>query len=86
MKRENNIVSTKENPTENFSKELYPLEKEDQEIINLEKTCNILSTILKIEFVVTLIVIAFVFVFNEVSDNVKSQDDYKQASISTKID
>ena len=86
MKREKNIISTKENPVENFSNKLYPIEKEDQEIMNLEKTCNILSKILKIECVVTLIVIAFVFVFNEFSANTQIQENYKQTSISTQID
>lgn len=100
MKKESNIIDTKENLIKNFSKEqmeiynyyksqfsyvdkeLYPTIKEDKELIFLEKGCNILSSILKVELVLTLIIVTFVVMFNGIPNNNEPSIKYKQASIS----
>lgn len=86
MKRENNIIHTKENPIKDVNKKIYPIEKEDQEIMRLEKTCDILGIALKVEMVITLVVVTFAVVFNGFPNIADFQIDYKKASISTKSD
>ncbi len=85
MKKENNIIHTKENPMQDIHKELYPIEKEDKEIMRLEKTCDIMSILLKVEMVITLVVVTFAFMFNGFEGKV-IPSEYKQASISTEIE
>lgn len=83
MERNSNIVHTKENP---INEKLYPIEKEDREIMRLEKTCDILSIALKVEMAITLAVVTFAFIINGLPSNIKYQANYKQPSISTEIE
>jgi hypothetical protein len=104
MKKESNMIDTKDELIKNFSKEqmeiynyyksqfsysdteLYPVVKKDKEMMFLENGCNILSSILKVEVVLALIVVTFVVIFNGIPNNEKSQVKYKQASIVEEID
>lgn len=103
MKKESNMISTKDELIKNFSKEqmeiynyykskfsysdqaLVPAQKEDKELIFLEKGCNVLSVIFKAELVLTLLVVTFVVMFNGFPGDSQSQVKYKEASISTEI-
>ena len=101
MKKESNLIDTKENIMNNkeesynyyksnlpacTDKEIYSLIKDDKEIALLEKGCNILGKILKVEAVITLIVITFAIIFNGFPENAKSQGNSKKVSISQEID
>ena len=82
MEKESNKIYTKENPIENVNKKLYPIEKEDREIMRLEKTCDILSVALKVELAITLVVVTLAFIFNGFTDDMKYQEKYTNQSIS----
>lgn len=62
MKRESSIIHTKEDSVD--SKEVYLIKKEEQELLRLDKTANILSAIVKVEMVITLILMTFYTVLN----------------------
>lgn len=81
MERENKKIYTKENPTKKVNEKLYPIEKEDRQIIRLEKTCDILSTILKLEVAVTLAVMTFSVIVNGFPNFDEIEAEYKSAGI-----
>lgn len=94
MKKESNIISTKDELIKNFSKEqmeiynyykskfsyaneeLYPVVKEDKEMVTLENTYKLLKTIFKYEVIITLAIVSFVFIFNKTPN---SQIQFKEA-------
>ena len=80
MKKENNKISTKEN----LNNALYPIEKEDQEIMKLEKACKILSNTLKVEVLLTIAIMTVVWGFNGFSNQTSNISEYKETSIVTK--
>ena len=86
MKKESSIIDTKEKPINNFSKEHYLIEKEDRQIMRLEKTCNVLSTVLKLEMAITLVVVTFAFIFNGFPNDVELTEKYKRESASIEVD
>ena len=60
-------------------KECYALIKEDRAIKTLEKTCNILTWMIKVQAVITLVLLTFAFMNNAFpNDNI--QNDYKKVS------
>lgn len=61
MKRESSIIHTKENID---SKEVSLIKKEEQQLMRLDKTANVLSVIVKVEMVITLILMTFYTVLN----------------------
>lgn len=61
MKRESSIIHTKENID---SKEVSLIKKEEQQLMRLDKTANILGAIVKVEMVITLILMTFYTVLN----------------------
>lgn len=61
MKIESSIIHTKENID---SKEVSLIKKEEQELMRLDKTANILGAIVKVEMVITLILMTFYTVLN----------------------
>ncbi len=94
MKKESNIISTKDELVKNFSKEqmdiynyykskfsyaneeLYPVVKEDKEMLVLENTYKVLKKIFKAEVIASLIIVTFVFIFNGAP---KSETQYRKA-------
>lgn len=64
---------------------LIPVQKEDKELMMLEKSCDILSTIFKVQLVITLIIVTCIVMFNGFP-NTDTQVKYKQASISFEVD
>ena len=94
MKKESNIINTKENSEKNFRKEnllvkkddkqILLARKEEREIMRLEKTCDILSVLLKVEVAITLVVITFAFIFEGFSFDSQMKNRYQQAIISEK--
>lgn len=95
MKKESNIIDTKENSVKNFRRELYPAKRNDKEMLlaekeeraikRLEKTCDILSVLLKVEIAITLVVVTFAFIFDGFSNTIPSQTKYQQASVSERV-
>ena len=57
------------------NEELYPVVKEDKELVFLENTYSVLKTIFKAEIVISLLVVTFVFIF---TGTPKQQIQYKQ--------
>lgn len=66
-------------------KDIYALVKEDREIQRLEKTCDILGAALKVEAVITLVVLTFAVIFNGFPSTKQVEKEYKKASISRKL-
>lgn len=61
MKRESSIIHTKENIN---SKEVSLIKKEEQELMRLDKTANVLSVIVKVEMVITLVLMTSYAILN----------------------
>lgn len=93
MKKENNLISTKDKLIENFTAEqleifefyksqfsyndkLLPVEKEDKELVFMEKTYNILQNIFKVEVILTLLVVTFAVIFYIIPENKEAQVKY----------
>ena len=83
MENLNKKIYTKENPIKKVNEKLYPIEKEDREIINLEKTCDLLSIALKVELVITMVVVTIAFIFNGFTFSPEEKIEHKSVSIST---
>ena len=82
MEMKNNVNYTKENPKVN--EKLYPIDKVDREIMQLEKTCDILSIALKVELALTAVVVVFAFVVSKLPvDLDKAMNE--QTSISAQV-
>lgn len=66
-------------------KECYALIKEDRAIETLEKSCNILSSIAKVQAVITLILLTFAFMYDVLpSDNARIK--FQETSIHSEIE
>ena len=66
-------------------KECYALIKEDRAIKKLEKTCNVLATMVKVQAIITLALLTFAFINDAFpGDNIKY--DRKEVSISREIE
>lgn len=61
MKRESSIIHTKENID---SKEVSLIKKEEQQLMRLDKTANVLSVIVKVEMVITLVLMTSYAILN----------------------
>lgn len=65
--------------------ECYALIKEDRAIKTLDKACNILTTIVKIQAVITLALLTFAFIYDVFpSNNVKFE--YQELSIHSRVE
>ena len=82
MRKESNLISTKENT---INEKLYPIEKEERQIMRLEKACSILSIALKVEMVITLVVMTFAFIAEGFPSSLKYQEKNEKSSISREI-
>lgn len=65
--------------------ECYALIKEDRSIKVLEKACNILSTIVKVQAVITLALLTFAFVY-DVFPNNTIKFEYQELSVHSEIE
>lgn len=81
MERVNKKIYTKENPIKKVNEKLYPIEKEDRQIMRLEKTCDILSIALKVEVAITLAVMTFCAAVNGFPSIDEIEAEYKSAGI-----
>ena len=61
MKKESSIIHTKENSIKGDN---YLIKKEEQQLIRLDKTANVLSVIVKIEMVITLVLMTSYAILN----------------------
>lgn len=86
MERKSNKNYTKENPGRKINEKLYPMEKEDREIMRLENTYDILNIALKIEMAITLVVITFAFIVNGFPEINEYQENAYQTSISSEVE
>lgn len=86
MERKNNINFTKENPVRKVNEKLYPIEKEDREIMRLENTYDILSIALKVEMAITLVVVTFAFIVNGFPEINEYQERDYETSISSEVE
>ena len=70
----------------NYSdKECYALVKEDRAIATLEKSCNVLASIAKIQAVITLVLLTFAFMY-DVFPNNNANIKYQETSIYGEIE
>lgn len=66
-------------------KECYALIKEDRAIKKLEKTCNVLATMVKVQAVITLALLTFAFIHDAFpGDNIKY--DHKEISMYSEVE
>lgn len=73
------------NQYECSDEECYALIKEDRAIKTLDKACNILTTIVKIQAVITLALLTFTFIFDIFpSNNIKFE--YQELGVHSKVE
>ena len=65
-------------------KECYALIKEDRAIKTLEKTCNILTWMIKVQAVITLVLLTFAFMNKTIPSEIV-YDEYKEVSVYSEI-